>query len=145
MPATLTHWDAASGRELRARVRRVEPAGFTKLSALGVEEQRVNVLLDLEEAASASPLGDGFAVEVSILAWAADAVLQVPTSALFRQNEGWAVFAVHDGRAHIRPVQVGHRGPLSAEVTGGLAEGDRVVAHPGTSLTEGVRVNGVGE
>jgi HlyD family secretion protein len=126
-------------------VRRVEPAGFTKLSALGVEEQRVNVLLDLEDPAGASPLGDGFAVEVSILTWAADGVLQLPTSALFRQNEGWAVFAVLDGLAKIRPIQIGHHGPLRAEVTGGLAEGALVVAHPGPSLKDGVRVKGVSE
>jgi HlyD family secretion protein len=145
MPATLTHWDTAGGRELKARVRRVEPAGFTKLSALGVEEQRVNVLLDLEDPASASPLGDGFAVEVSILTWAADGALQLPTSALFRQNEGWAVFAVLDGFAKIRPIRIGHRGPLRAEVAGGLAEGDLVVAHPGPSLKDGVRVKSVSE
>jgi HlyD family secretion protein len=103
------------------------------------------VLLDLEEAASASPLGDGFAVEASILTWAADDVLQVPTSAIFRQKEGWAVFVLQDGIARIRLVQIGHRGPLSAEVTGGLAEGDQVVAHPGPSLKEGARVKGVSE
>jgi HlyD family secretion protein len=142
MPATLTHWDAAGGREIKARVRRVEPAGFTKLSALGVEEQRVNVLLDLEAPAGTSPLGDGFAVEVSILTWSADGVLEVPTSALFRENGGWAVFAVVDGRAKIRPTQIGHRGALRAEVTGGVAEGDVVVAHPGPSLKDGVAVKG---
>jgi HlyD family secretion protein len=145
MAATLTHWDAAGGRELKARVRRVEPAGFTKLSALGVEEQRVNVLLDLEDAASASPLGDGFAVEVSILTWAGEGVLQVPTSALFREAEGWAVFVEQDAYVKIHPVQIGHRGPLRAEVTGGLAEGDLVVSHPGPSLKDGVRVKGVRE
>lgn len=145
MPATLTHWDAAGGREIKARVRRVEPAGFTKLSALGVEEQRVNVLLDLEDAASASPLGDGFAVEVSILTWAGEGVLQVPTSALFRQSEGWAAFVVHDGRAKIRALQIGHRGPLRAEVTGGLVEGDVVVAHPGPSLKDGTLVKAASE
>lgn len=142
MPATLTHWDAAGGRALKARVRRVEPAGFTKLSALGVEEQRVNVLLDLDDPENASPLGDGFAVEVSILTWSSDAVLKVPTSALFRQNEGWSVFVVQDGRAKMRAVQIGHRGPLEAEVVSGLAEGDVVVAHPGPSLKDGIRVKG---
>jgi HlyD family secretion protein len=142
MSAILTHWDA-SGREIRARVRRVEPAGFTKLSALGVEEQRVNVLLDLEDPASASPLGDGFAVEVSILTWSNDSVLQVPTSALFRDKDGWAVFALHEGRATVRAVQIGHRGSLRAEVTGGLVEGDVVVSHPGPTLKDGVRINGV--
>jgi HlyD family secretion protein len=105
----------------------------------------VNVLLDLEDAASASPLGDGFAVEVSILTWTADSVLQVPTSALFRQGDGWAVFAVQGERATIRSVQIGHRGPLRAEVTGGLSDGDTVIAHPGPSLKDGARVKGVGE
>jgi HlyD family secretion protein len=145
MSALLTHWDAATPRESKARVRRVEPAGFTKLSALGVEEQRVNVLLDLEDKADGSPLGDGFSVEVSILTWSADAVVQVPTSAIFRQNDGWAVFAVRDGRASIRSVHTGHRGTLGAEVTDGLSEGDVVVAHPGPSLVDGVRVKGVSE
>ena len=145
MPATLTHWDTAGGHEIKARVRRVEPAAFTKLSALGVEEQRVNVLLDLEDPASAAPLGDGFAVEVHILTWSSDSVLQAPTSALFKQNDGWAVIAVRDGRASVRPVQVGHRGPQQAEITGGLAEGDVVVAHPGPSLKDGARVKAVTE
>jgi HlyD family secretion protein len=145
MTASITHWDAASGRELKAHVRRVEPAGFTKLSALGVEEQRVNVLLELDDPASSTPLGDGFAVEVSILTWAGDNVLQVPTSALFRQEKGWAVFVVKDGRASVRPVETGHRRPLRAEITSGIAEGDVVVAHPGPSLKNGVRVNGAPE
>ena len=145
MPATLTHWDTAGGHEIKARVRRVEPAAFTKLSALGVEEQRVNVLLDLEDPASAAPLGDGFAVEVHILTWSSDSVLQAPTSALFKQNDGWAVIAVQSGRASVRPVQVGHRGPQQAEITGGLAEGDVVVAHPGPSLKDGARVKPVTE
>jgi HlyD family secretion protein len=145
MSATLSHWDAAGGREIRARVRRVEPAAFTKLSALGVEEQRVNVLLDLEDPAGAAPLGDGFAVEVSILTWAADGVLQVPTSAIFREGEGWGVFAVQNVTAKMRAVEIGHRGPLRAEVTGGLVEGDLVVSHPGPSLQDGVRVKGVSE
>jgi HlyD family secretion protein len=138
MPATLTHWGGP--QPLAARVRRVEPAGFTKLSALGVEEQRVNVLLDLDDPAGAAPLGDGFAVDVSILTWSAEGVLQAPTSALFRQGEGWVAFLVKDGRAVVHPVQVGHLGPLSAEIRGGLAEGDVLVAHPPTSLADGAKV-----
>ena len=143
MAATLTHW--GGGEPIAARVRRVEPAGFTKVSALGVEEQRVNVLLDLDDPAAGAALGDGFAVEVSILTWSSDSVLRAPTSALFRHGDGWAVFVVKDGRATIRPVQVGHRGPLLAEVTGGLAENDVVVAHPPTSLKDGTKVRGVME
>lgn len=142
MPATLTHW---GGEPIAAHVRRVEPAGFTKLSALGVEEQRVNVLLDVDDPAAAAALGDGFAVEVSILTWSSDAVLRVPTSALFRHGDAWAVFAVKDGKARVRAVDVGHRGPLLGEVKGGLAEGDVVVAHPPTSLADGTKVRGVAE
>jgi HlyD family secretion protein len=140
MPATLAHW---GGDPVGAHVRRVEPAGFTKLSALGVEEQRVNVLLDLD--APVPSLGDGFSVDVSILTWSAESVLRAPTSALFRHGDGWAVFVVRAGRAKIEPVQVGHRGPLLAEITGGLAEHDEVVAHPAASLADGVKVHGVAE
>ena len=142
MPATLTHW---GGDPIAARVRRVEPAGFTKLSALGVEEQRVNVLLDVDDPATAASLGDGFAAQVSILTWSSSDALRVPTSALFRQGEAWAVFVVEGGRVRTRVVQVGHRGPLLAEVKGGLAEGDVVVAHPPTSLKDGTKVRGVSE
>jgi HlyD family secretion protein len=141
MPATLTHWGGPD--PLGARVRRVEPAGFTKLSVLGVEEQRVNVLLDLADPAAATLLGDGFAVNVSILTWSAENVLQAPTSALFRQGDVWVVFVVKDGRAVVRPVQIGHLGPLAAEIKGGLAEGDVLVAHPPTSLTDGAKVRGM--
>jgi HlyD family secretion protein len=140
MPATVTQWGGPE--PIAAHVRRVEPAGFTKLSALGVEEQRVNVLLDLDDPAPAASLGDGFAVEVSIMTWSADRVLQAPASALFREAKGWAAFVVKDGRATIQPIQVGHVGPRSAEITGGLSEGDALVAHPPTSLTNGARVHG---
>lgn len=142
MSATLTHW---GGDPISAHVRRVEPAGFTKLSALGVEEQRVNVLLDIDDPAAAKALGDGFAVEVSILTWSAESVLRVPTSALFRHGDGWAAFVVAGGRAKIRAVLIGHRGPIDSEVTSGLAEHDAVVAHPPASLAEGAKVRGVAE
>lgn len=139
MPATLTQWGGPE--PIAARVRRVEPAGFTKLSALGVEEQRVSVLLDLDDPAAAAQLGDSFAVEVSIQTWSAERVLQAPASALFRDGDGWAVFVVKDGRATIQAVRVGHVGPLRAEVTGGLVAGDVLVAHPPTSLTSGAKVH----
>jgi HlyD family secretion protein len=139
MPATLAHW---GGADIPARVRRIEPAGFTKLSALGVEEQRVNVLLDVVNPATAATLGDAFAVEVSILTWESDRVLQVPTSALFRNGQGWAVFILTGGHAALRQLQIGHRAPLHAEVTGGVVEGDEVVAHPPSSLKDGDRIRG---
>jgi HlyD family secretion protein len=141
MPATLTHW--GGDEPIPARVRLVEPSGFTKLSALGVEEQRVKVLLDLDDPSKAPSLGDGFEVDVGILTWSSDSVLLAPTSALFREGEGWAAFVIKDGRAALEPVQIGHRGPLSAEITGGLAEGEQVVAHPPTSLKNGAKVRGV--
>jgi len=138
MAATFGHW---GGRDLQGRVRRVEPAAFTRTSALGVEEQRVNVVLDVDgEGAERAFLGDGFALEARILTWVSGDVAQVPTSALFRQGDGWALFAVEGGRATLRRVTVGHRGPLSAEVLDGVGFGDSVVAHPPPTLAPGARV-----
>lgn len=126
---------------LDARVRRVEPSGFTKLSALGVEEQRVNVILDFanpDEAVAA--LGDAYRVEVRIITWEAESVLTIPTGALFRSGASWAVYVVEGGRAQLRPVSIGHRTGQVAEVTSGLSEGTVVVLHPGDTLTSGARV-----
>jgi HlyD family secretion protein len=139
MPARLLHW----GKEqpLGAKVRRVEPSAFTKTSALGVDEQRVNVVLDLEGPPDVwRSLGDGFAAEVEITVWSKPDVLQIASSALFRQGAGWAVLAVRDGRATTRAVEVGHRGPLQTEVLGGLEANDLVIIHPGASVQDGVRV-----
>jgi HlyD family secretion protein len=123
---------------LDARVRLVEPSGFTKVSTLGVEEQRVNVIGDL---ASPPPsLGDGYRVEARIVTWEAPAVLRVPNSALFRTGSEWSVFVEEDGRARLRPVQVGHRGAAEAEITAGLAEGERVILFPSDRIRDGVRV-----
>lgn len=127
---------------LRARVRRIEPAGFTKISALGVEEQRVNVVLDLEDAAGAwVRLGDGYRVEVRIIVWEEADVVTVPTSALFRRGDAWAVFVADAGRARLAPVTIGQRSQTHAEVTGGLSPGDQVVLHPGDTLSDGTRLS----
>ena len=123
---------------LRATVRRVEPAGFTKISALGVEEQRVNVIADFAEPPDG--LGDGYRIEARIVVWRAADVLRVPSSALFRRGEGWAVFGVEGGVARRREVEIGVRGPFAAEVEAGLAEGEQVVLHPSDRLADGVRV-----
>jgi HlyD family secretion protein len=139
MPARLLHW----GKEqpLAAKVRRVDPSAFTKTSALGVDEQRVNVVLDLDGPPDAwQSLGDGFAAEVEITVWSRPDVLQIASSALFRKGAGWAALVVRDGRAVARAVEVGHRGPLQAEVLGGLDAGDVVIIHPGASVHEGARV-----
>lgn len=139
MPARIVHW--GGGKDLTARVRRIEPAAFTKVSALGVDEQRVNVLLDLDGApADWAALGDGFAVEIEITSWSKPDVVQVPTSALFRAGDAWSVYAVEDGRARTRRVEVGHRGPLQTEILGGLQPGEVVVIHPGAAVQDGARV-----
>jgi HlyD family secretion protein len=126
---------------LEARVRLVEPSGRTKISALGVEEQRVYVIADFpdRERLPAS-LGDGFRVEAKIVIWENDDVLKVPTSALFRHGDGWAVFRVEGDRAALRAVQVGKKNGLAAEITEGLADGDTVVVHPGDKVTDGVQI-----
>jgi HlyD family secretion protein len=123
---------------LRARVRRVEPSGFTKLSALGVEEQRVNVIGDFVDAPGA--LGDGYRLEARIVVWRSDDVLRVPASALFRRGDAWHVFGVEDGRARLRAVEIGQRGVEAAEVVGGIEPGVRVVLHPTDRVGDGVRV-----
>jgi HlyD family secretion protein len=139
MPARLLHWGAEP--PLTAKVRLVEPSAVTKTSALGVDEQRVNVVLDPEGPPEAwRPLGDGFAAEIEITVWTKPDVVQVPTSSLFRQGAGWAVFAVRDGRAMAHGVGVGHRGALQTEILDGLAPDDVVIMHPGASVHEGVKV-----
>jgi HlyD family secretion protein len=126
---------------LAARVRRIEPAGFTKISALGVEEQRVNVILDFVESSTAwAALGDAYRVEVRIVLWEAANVLKVPTSALFRDGSRWAVYQFDGGRARRTIVELGHQTGEEAEVTSGLAEGARVILHPGDTLGDGARV-----
>jgi len=128
-------------RPLNGAVRRVEPYGFTKISALGVEEQRVNILIDITDLHDLWPtLGDGYRVEVAIVLAESKDVLVVPTSSLFRQSGGWAVWAVEQGRAVLREVKVGARNGLEAEVLGGLGEGERVIVHPSDAVGEGVRI-----
>lgn len=130
--------DWGGDRSLEAHVRLVEPAGFTKVSALGVEEQRVNVIADLDE--TPPQLGDGYRVEARVVLWEGAAVLKVPASALFQEGDRWAVFVVREGRARRQVVQVGRRSTLEAEITDGLTAGDQIVRHPTDKLADGVRV-----
>ena len=123
---------------LRARVRTVEPYGFTKVSALGIEEQRVNVVADFID--SPAGLGDGYRVDARIVLWESPDVLKVPASALFRSGANWAVFVVEGGRASLHTIEVGHRSALEAEITNGLEEGARVVLHPSNELGDNARV-----
>jgi HlyD family secretion protein len=130
-------------RPLRARVRLVEPSGFTKVSALGVEEQRVNVIGDFLDADV--PLADGYRVEARIVVWERADVLKVPTSALFRYRDAWHVFVAENGRARRSAVEVGERSAIAAEVLGGIAAGEVVILHPSDQVDDGVRIATVGE
>jgi len=129
------------GAALAGRVRRVEPSGFLKISALGVEEQRVNVIVDLagppEERRG---LGDGFRVEVRVVLWDSPDALQVPTSALFRDEQGWAAFVMEDGKAVRRRVEVGPQSDRAAAVLSGLKQGEPVIIHPSADIADGVAV-----
>lgn len=126
------------GKALRARVRLIEPVAFTKISSLGVEEQRVNVIADPVD--PLGPLGDGYRVEANIVIWQADKVTKLPASSLFRVGEEWHVFSVENGRAHERTVRVGQRNQDEAQVLSGVAPGARVVRFPSNDLRDGVRV-----
>ena len=138
-PVELVRWGGDG--TLNGRVRAVPPQGQTEVSALGVEEQRVEVLVELVDPPSRwAQLGTGYRVVTRFVTWAGADVLQVPQSALFRHDEGWAVFAVRDGRAVRQSVEVGHRSGLRAQITEGLREGDRVITHPGEGLSDGTRV-----
>lgn len=141
-PGKVVFLERWGGEEvLEGRVRVVEPVGFTKVSALGIEEQRVLVIADI---VSPSPiwerLGDGYRVEARFIVWDKEGVLQIPNSALFRKGNGWAVFAVEGGRAVMRTVQVGQRSSLMAEVLSGISQDDVVIVHPDDSVGDGTRI-----
>lgn len=137
--ALLEHW--GGDHTLLGRVRLVEPSAFTKISTLGVEEQRVNVIIDLvDPPESRRTLGDGFRVEARIVIDEARDVLIVPTSALFRIGSESAVFRVNDDMVHLQKVKVGRQNGLEAEILEGLDEGDRVVVHPSDQVEDGVAV-----
>ena len=123
---------------LRAKVRLVEPAGFTKLSALGVEEKRVHVIADFVDAPG--PLGDGYRVEARIVVWADEGVVKVPASAVFRNREAWSVFTMEGGRARLRGVEIGHRNENEVEILRGIGEGAVVIAHPPNEVRDRTRV-----
>ncbi|AGA34433.1 efflux transporter, RND family, MFP subunit [Thioalkalivibrio nitratireducens DSM 14787] len=139
MRVTIGGW---GGDELlQGRVRRVEPAGFTRVSALGVDEQRVPVIVDFADVQQAAErLGVGFRVEAEFVLWEGEDVTQVPTSALFRVDGRWAVFVVTEGRARERSVQPGRRSGMISQIVDGLSPGETVVTHPGDRVRDGVRV-----
>lgn len=139
----LEHW--GGDHVLQGRVRLVEPSAFTKISTLGVEEQRVNIIVDLvDPPQEREELADGFRVEARIVIAEAKDVLKVPTNALFRVGEKWAVFRDENGVARQAIVEVGLQNGLEAEIRSGLAEGDRVVMHPGDNIVDGTTVRARG-
>ena len=140
-PGALVYIERWGGDRLEGTVRRIEPSAFTRMSSLGVEEQRVNVVIDLsvpEERWTA--LGDGYRVEARIVVWRDDDVLQVPASAVFRHGDGWAVFASTGDVVRLTPIAIGKRNGRSVQVTEGLDDGARVVVHPGAQVVDGARV-----
>jgi len=129
---------------LAARVRLVEPAAFTKISALGVEEQRVNVVADITTPlAERAALGDNFRVEARVIVWESSGVLKVPVSALFRHGSEWSAYVVRNGRAVLVPVSAGRSSGTETQVLAGLQEGDEVILYPGDRITDGQRVQPV--
>ena len=128
-------------RPLAGQVRLIEPAAFTKVSALGVEEQRVNVVIDFVAApAEWQNLGDAHRIDARILAEKRDNALTVPVGALFRHDGSWSAFVLDGGRARLRGVQLGPRGGQQAVIEGGLEPGERVIVYPSDAVRDGVRV-----
>ena len=141
-PVELEQW--GGGEPLRAKVRFVEPAAFTKISALGVEEQRVNVVADLlTPPDQRRNVGDSFRVEARIIVWEARDALKVPAGALFRKGDQWAAFVVADGRARLRVVKAGRSSGTETQVLEGLKEGEEVILYPGSRVRDGQRIQTV--
>jgi HlyD family secretion protein len=135
----ITRWGGEA--VLGGRVRMIEPFGELKISALGIEEQRVNVIIDFDEPGSGfSRLGHGYQVDATIILWQAEDVLRVPIGALFRRSDNWHVYLVSGGRAIERQIEIGHINDTYAEVVNGLEEGDQVIVNPGNSVTDGRRI-----
>ena len=141
-PVELEQW--GGGEPLRAKVRLVEPAAFTKISALGVEEQRVNVVADLlTPPDQRRNVGDGFRVEARIIVWEAPDALKVPAGALFRKGDQWAAFVIADGRARLKIVKAGRSSGTETQVLDGLKQGEEVILYPGSRVRDGQRVTPV--
>ena len=132
-------WGSAT--TLQGAVRMIEPTGFTKVSALGVEEQRVRVIADITTPREVwQRLGDGYRVEARFVIWEGQDILQIPASALFRQGKEWAVFVVQNGRAKTRNIKVGQRAGLIVQVLSGIQAGEAVITHPEEKIKDGTRV-----
>ncbi|WP_373018785.1 efflux RND transporter periplasmic adaptor subunit [Thiomicrorhabdus sp.] len=139
-PGMTVLFDRWGGEQtLQGIVRNIEPVGFTKISALGVEEQRVLVISDFTSPQEEwRRLGDGYRVEAKFILWHEDDVLQIPSSALFRYKGGWAVFVIEDDRAKLKTVTLGERNGLTAQVLSGLKEGEKIINHPSDAVEDGI-------
>ena len=143
MTARVLRWGGEP--TLQARITRVEPGGFTKVSALGVEEQRTRVVLDLTTAHEQwATLGDAYRVEVDFITQSAPQALQVPGSALFRTQDGWAVYRLENGKARRTPVTIGMRSASAVEIKTGLQQGQTVIVQPDERIEEGTRIQSNG-
>jgi HlyD family secretion protein len=137
--ATIEQW--GKPEPLQARVRLVEPSAFTKISALGVEEQRVNVVMDITSPREIwKGLSDGYKVDAKIVVFGTDNAIKVPVAALFRKDTQWSVFVAINGKAEERPVRIARRGGLEAMVEQGLQPGEKAIVYPGDAVKAGVRV-----
>lgn len=126
---------------LEGVVEKIEPWGFTKFSALGVEEQRVNTIINFTgEEAMRKRLGHGFRVEVKVVIWEDENALTIPSSAIFREGDQWAVFKVQNGRARLTEIEIGRNNGVEADIVSGLSEGDQIILYPGSRVSDGARV-----
>jgi HlyD family secretion protein len=138
-PVTIDHWGANA--QLGGIVRHVEPFGTTKISALGVEEQRVNVLVDLTDPPEVwAALAHGYRVEGAVEIWRRDSVIQVPVACLFRSGDSWALFRAEEGRARLTRVEVGQTNGETAEILSGVEPGETIVLYPGQDVADGARI-----
>lgn len=133
-PVIISGW---GGKDLMGRVRLIEPFAFTKISALGIEEQRVNVIIDFDE--TADSLGHGYRVDIAVVTWTEDDVSQVPMTALFKEGSDWKTYLVRNGKAELMTVEIGELNGRYAQILNGLSEGDRVIEHPSGRIENGRR------
>lgn len=138
--AMIERWGGDS--VLGGRVRLVEPSGFTKISALGIEEQRVNVMIDFTDPIERRrALGDGFRIEARIVVWRERETLKVPVGALARREGGWSVYVANNGRAELRSIAMGRRSSREAQVLQGLSAGGQIILHPGAMISDDARIS----
>lgn len=138
-PVLFERWGGE--KPLEGRVRNIEPAGFTKVSSLGVEEQRVNVIVEITSPFELwQKLGDGYRLDTTFIIWEGQDVLQAPAGAIFRKGDGWAIFVVENKQARMKDVEIGKRNGLAAEIVKGISEGAMVITNPEDNVKEGVRV-----